>query len=51
MKDLKHMPWNSNLQVKFFNYLEKLLYAYMENLLNGEKNITLSDISVSKKRK
>ena len=51
MKDLKHMPRNSNLQVKFFHYLEKLLYAYMENLLNAEKIIAVSDISVSKIRK
>ncbi len=39
MKDLKHMPRNSNLQVKFFHYLEKLLYEYMENFLNAEKKL------------
>ncbi len=41
--DIIYWPSKNNLQILFFNNLEKnLLSAYMENLLNGKKVIKLS---------
>jgi hypothetical protein len=46
--DIIYSPSKNNVQVLFFNNLEKnLLSAYMENSLNGEKSDKIKHISVN----